>query len=75
MEIALWIIAIATVIRVIQNSIQLHMLKDDKKQRSRLNNELVDSLRQDNRTWLHETLKGLDEIMQENQDGKIQSNT
>ena len=64
MKKALWIIAMATVVRVIQNAVQLHMLISEKEQRKRLNNELVDSLRDDNKTWLYNTIKELDEIIQ-----------
>ena len=56
MTIALWIIAICSVVRIIQNSIQLSMLIDEKEQRKRLNNEFIESLKQDNRTWVEDTL-------------------
>ena len=75
MKKALWIIAVATVVRVIQNAIQLHMLISEKEQRKRLNNEFIDSLHQDNKTWLHETLKGFDEIMRGEKESDIEEKT
>ena len=56
MTIAIWIIAICSVIRIIQNSIQLSMMIGEKEQRKKLNNEFIDSLRKDNRAWVEDTL-------------------
>ncbi len=56
MTIALWIIAICSVIRIIQNSIQLSMLIREKEQRKRLNNEFIESLKKDNKAWVEDTL-------------------
>ena len=56
MTIALWIIAICSVVRIIQNGIQLSMLMGEKEQRKKLNNEFIDSLRKDNRAWVEDTL-------------------
>ena len=58
MTIAVWIIAICSAVRIIQNSIQLSMLIGEKEQRKRLNNEFIESLKQDNRTWVEDTLNG-----------------
>lgn len=58
MTIALWIIAICSAVRIIQNSIQLSMLIGEKEQRKRLNNEFIESLKQDNRAWVEDTLSG-----------------
>lgn len=56
MKAALWIIAICSVIRIIQNGIQLSMLIGEREQRKRLNNEFIDSLKKDNRKWAEDTL-------------------
>ena len=58
MTIAVWIIAICSAVRIIQNSIQLSMLIGEKEQRKKLNNEFIESLKQDNRTWVEDTLNG-----------------
>ena len=56
MTTALWIIAICSVIRILQNGIQLSMLIGEREQRKRLNNEFIDSLKKDNREWVESTL-------------------
>jgi len=56
MTTALWIIAICSVIRIVQNGIQLSMLIGEKEQRKRLNNEFIDSLKKDNMEWVESTL-------------------
>ena len=56
MKTALWIIAICSVIRILQNGIQLSMLIGEREQRKRLNNEFIDSLKKDNREWVKDTL-------------------
>ena len=56
MKTALWIIAICSVIRILQNGIQLSMLIGEKEQRKRLNNEFIDSLKKDNIEWVESTL-------------------
>ena len=56
MTIALWIIAVCSVIRIIQNGIQLSMLIGEREQRKRLNNEFIDSLKKDNREWVEDIL-------------------
>jgi len=56
MTIALWIIAACSVIRIIQNGIQLSMLIGEREQRRRLNNEFIDSLKKDNMEWAESTL-------------------
>ena len=56
MKTALWIIAICSVIRIVQNGIQLSMLIGEREQRKRLNNEFIDSLKKDNREWVKDTL-------------------
>ena len=56
MTTALWIIAICSVIRIVQNGIQLSMLIGEREQRKRLNNEFIDSLKKDNREWVKDTL-------------------
>ena len=56
MTIAIWIIAICSVIRIIQNSIQLSMMIGEKEQRKNLNNEFIESLRKDNKAWVEDTL-------------------
>ena len=56
MTIALWIIAACSVIRIIQNGIQLSMLIGEREQRKRLNNEFIDSLKKDNREWVEDIL-------------------
>lgn len=56
MTTALWIIAACSVIRIIQNGIQLSMLIGEREQRKRLNNEFIDSLKKDNREWVEDTL-------------------
>lgn len=61
MTIALWIIAICSVIRIIHNSIQLSMLIREKEQRKRLNNEFIESLKKDNRQWAEDILNEFNE--------------
>ena len=62
----LWIIAICTAIRCIQNGIQLHMMLSEKAQRQGIYNEFIDSLRKDNKDWARDTLKEfLDEKYEE----------
>ena len=56
MKTALWIIAICSVIRIVQNGIQLSMLIGEREQRKRLNNEFIDSLKKDNMEWVESTL-------------------
>ncbi len=56
MTTALWIIAACSVIRIIQNGIQLSMLIGEREQRRRLNNEFIDSLKKDNMEWVKDTL-------------------
>ena len=56
MTTALWIIAICSVIRIVQNGIQLSMLIGEREQRKRLNNEFIDSLKKDNMEWVESTL-------------------
>ena len=56
MTTALWIIAVCSVIRIIQNGIQLSMLIGEREQRKRLNNEFIDSLKKDNREWAEDIL-------------------
>lgn len=56
MTTALWIIAFCSVIRIIQNGIQLSMLIGEREQRKRLNNEFIDSLKKDNREWVEDIL-------------------
>lgn len=56
MTTAIWIIAICSVIRIIQNSIQLSMLIGEKEQRKNLNNEFIESLKKDNKAWVEDTL-------------------
>lgn len=56
MTTALWIIAACSVIRIIQNGIQLSMLIGEREQRKRLNNEFIDSLKKDNREWVEDIL-------------------
>lgn len=58
MTIALWIIAICSIVRIVQNSIQLSMMIGEREQRKRLNNEFIDSLRKDNREWAEDMLQG-----------------
>ena len=58
MTTALWIIAACSVIRIIQNGIQLSMLIGEREQRRRLNNEFIDSLKKDNMEWVESTLAG-----------------
>jgi len=57
MKIALWIIAICSLIRIIQNGIQLSMLLGEREFRKSLNNEFIDSLRKDNKEWVEDLLK------------------
>ena len=57
MIIALWIIAICSLVRIIQNGIQLSMLLGERDLRKQLNNEFIDSLRKDNQEWVEDTLK------------------
>ena len=61
MTIALWIIAICSVIRIIQNSIQLSMLIGEKELRKDLNNEFIESLKKDNRQWAEDILNEFNE--------------
>lgn len=56
MKVAIWIIAICSVVRIIQNSIQLSMLIGEQDQRKRLHNEFIDSLRKDNQEWAEDLL-------------------
>ena len=56
MTTALWIVAICSVIRIVQNGIQLSMLIGEREQRKRLNNEFIDSLKKDNMEWVESTL-------------------
>ena len=53
----LWIIAICTAIRCIQNGIQLYMMISERSQRAGIYNEFIDSLRKDNREWAKDLLK------------------
>ena len=57
MTTAIWIIAICSLIRIIQNSIQLSMLIGERTMRKNLNNEFIDSLRKDNREWAEDLIK------------------
>lgn len=61
MTIAIWIIAICSVIRIIQNSIQLSMLIGEKELRKDLNNEFIESLKKDNRQWAEDILNEFNE--------------
>ena len=57
MTIAIWTIAICSIVRIIQNGIQLSMLIGERDLRKQLNNEFIDSLRKDNKEWVEDTLK------------------
>lgn len=57
MKIAIWIIAICSLVRIIQNGIQLSMLLGERELRKNLNNEFIDSLKKDNREWAQDLLK------------------
>lgn len=57
MTVAIWIIAICSLVRIIQNGIQLSVLLGEKEMRKKLNNEFIDSLKKDNREWVEDTLK------------------
>ena len=57
MIVAIWIIAICSLVRIIQNGIQLSVLLGEKEMRKKLNNEFIDSLKKDNREWVEDTLK------------------
>lgn len=56
MTVAIWIIAICSLVRIIQNGIQLSVLLGEKEMRKKLNNEFIDSLRKDNQEWVKDTL-------------------
>lgn len=57
MKKAIWIIAICEVIRILQNTLQLHMLRHDTGARDNAYAEFVRSLKMSDREWVERMLK------------------
>lgn len=57
MTTALWIIAICEVLRMVQNCVQLIIQFANRDLQKNLNNQFIDSLKQDNREWVENILK------------------
>ena len=65
MTVALWVIAICSIVRIVQNGIQLSMLIGERDLRKQLNNEFIDSLRKDNKEWATEVNALSDQIVED----------
>ena len=61
MTTALWIIAICEVLRMAQNCVQLIIQFSNRDLQKNLNNQFIDSLKQDNREWVENMLKQFEE--------------
>ena len=62
MAVALWIIAICEIIRAIQNTIQINMLRGDKDARDNAYSEFVKSLKKSDREWGRDMLEQYEEM-------------
>ena len=62
MTAALWIIAICEVVRAIQNTIQINMLRGDKSARDNAYSEFVKSLKVSDREWVRNMLEQFEEM-------------
>lgn len=62
MTVALWIIAICEIIRAIQNTIQINMLRGDKSARDNAYSEFVKSLKKSDREWVRDMLERFEEM-------------
>ena len=62
MTVALWIIAICEVVRAIQNTIQINMLRGDKDARDNAYAEFVKSLKASDREWVRDMLEQFEEM-------------
>lgn len=65
MTVALWIIAICEIIRAIQNTIQINMLRGDKDARDNAYSEFVKSLKKSDREWVRNMLEQFEEMNDE----------
>lgn len=61
MTVALWIIAVCEVIRMLQNMLQLVMIRHDSAGRDNAYAEFVKSLKDDDRAFVKKMLKEFDE--------------
>ena len=61
MTIALWIIAICTVIRVVQNTMQLKVIYDERGDRNNAYKEFVDSLHYTDKEFVERMLREFEE--------------
>ena len=62
MTVALWIIALFEVVRAIQNTIQINMLRGDKDARDNAYSEFVKSLKKSDREWVRDMLERFEEV-------------
>ena len=62
MTVALWIIALCEVVRAIQNTIQINMLRGDKDARDNAYSEFVKSLKKSDREWVRDMLEQFEEM-------------
>ena len=61
MTIALWVIAICTVIRVVQNTMQLKVIYDERGDRNNAYKEFVDSLHYTDKEFVERMLREFEE--------------
>ena len=59
MNVAIWIIAVCEIIRTIQITLDIVL---GTKMRKTTNNAFIDSLKKDNKQWVHDTLKEFEEL-------------
>lgn len=62
MNVAIWIIAVCEIIRTIQITLDIVL---GTKMRKTTNNAFIDSLKMDNKQWVHNTLKEFEELNKE----------
>ena len=62
MTVALWIIALCEIVRAIQNTIQINMLRGDKAARDNAYSEFVKSLKVSDREWVRNMLEQFEEM-------------
>lgn len=62
MNVAIWIIAVCEIIRTIQITLDIVL---GTKMRKTTNNAFIDSLKMDNKQWVHNTLKEFEELYEE----------
>ena len=65
MTIAIWIIAACEIIRMLQNAIQIHMVRYDTSARDNAYAEFVKSLKQSDREFVRRMLEELEKIKDE----------